>query len=240
MNYREISVESLAKAEQEHAEFGTPLFLALDKLGEFKGLEVKSVMSQLGCEVFYDFLREQEECNFLYRRLDEFPQFASEMDLRLSITPILLEGNRRFDDWCSLVKVFPDVDAPVEAVADMHAKIAGLNLGVVEIKLLAQINNENSPKMMVDLMGLPLMDVYQHLVRFALEGAIVPAGGIEALQDASLTIEDSMALAFDALDANDTQASVGTALDKVLGGGDGLQMGETGKLDFLKAAKDGL
>jgi len=240
MNYREISVETLAKAEQDHAESGTALFVALEKLGEFKDLDVKSVISQVGCEVFYDFLREQGECNFFYRRLDKLPEFAIQRDLRLGITPILLEGNRLVDDWRTLVKVFPDPDAPVEDVSDMHAKIAGLNLGVVEIKLLAQINNENSPRMMVDLMGLPLMDIYHHLVRFALEGAIVPPGGLEALQDASLAIEESMALAFEALDANDTQISVGTALDKVLGGDEGLQIGETGKLDFLKAAKDGL
>ena len=240
MNYREISVESLAKAEQDHSESGTPLFIALEKLGEFKDLDVKSVISQVGCEVFYDFLREQEECNFFYRRLDQLPEFALEMNLRLGITPILLEGNRLADDWRMLIKVFPDSDASVEAVSDMHAKIAGLNLGVVEIKLLAQINNDNSPKMMVELMGLPLMDIYHQLVRFALEGAIVPPGGLEALQEASLAIEDSMALAFEALDANDTQSSVGSALDKVLGGDAGPHIGDTGKLDFLKAAKDGL
>ncbi|MHC5062656.1 MAG: DUF4388 domain-containing protein [Planctomycetota bacterium] len=239
MNYREISLETMAKAEKDHADTRTPLFLALEKLGEFKELDIKSVMRQVGCEVFYDFLRAQGECNFHYRQLDTLPDFAVEKDLRLGITPILLEGNKRVDDWRSLIKVFPDPDQPIEPVPDMHAKIAGLNLGVMEIKLLAQLNNENSPRMMVELMGLPLMDVYTHLVRFALEGAIVPPGGIESLHEASMTLEESMALAFEALDANDSGASVGTALDKVLGGDETPSLVSPGKLDFLKAAREG-
>lgn len=235
MSLREISAEDLAIAERRRVEDGTPTFLALRDLEVLGNEDLRNVMSQLGREVFYDFLRDQGSCLFFYRRLDEMPQFVDEYDLRIGVTGILLEGSRWLDDWFGMCKVFPDPDAPVQPLPDMYSRISDLNLGVLEIKLLAQVNGENTPRGLTRLMGLPLHDVYQYLVRLARDDVIVAPGGLEALNDLSADLEDSMKMAFEFLDANDDANTVSSVLDKVLGGGD-----EPGELrtQFLHALRD--
>jgi len=248
MNYREISTASLREAEQMHVAEEKPLFLALHEKGIFKDMNVRSVMTELGIEAFLEFLMSRDPVFFSYKRLAQLPPFAQQHDLRIGVTGILLECNKRLDDWRSLHSVFPDPDAPIEPMPDMYSRIGGLDLGIVEIKLLAHINGKNSAEAIARAIGLPLTETYQHLVRLAREGAVVPAGGPGSLNDVSMSVEESMKLAFEALDANDDQLAVASALDKVLGG-DGLFGGDNDvadpaedsgvhvSLDFLKARR---
>ena len=251
-NYREIPLEAVEEAEKMHAQEGVPIFLTLQQKRFFGDLELRSVVRQLGNEILYEFLRDQGQAHFFYRQMRELPDFAVEHELRLGVTPILLENTKRLDDWRSMVRVFPDPDACLDPIPNMYARIASLNLGVLEIKMLAQINGENSPRDIARAVGLPLHDIYQYLVRFAREGVLTPPGGLEALADLSMSVEESMQMAFEALDANDDDAQIGSALDRVLGAGafggeaDGVRPGasqpgsaaEKFNLDFLRAAKD--
>ncbi len=220
LDYREIPEEMIHQAEREQAEDETPLFLALNKLGAFKDLDLRVVMSELGNEVFHEFLLEPDAVFFSYRRMAELPEYARECDLRMGITGVLLQGNKKVDDWRSMLRVFPDPYEPIKPVEDMYARIGALDLGVVEIKLLAHLNGENHAHAIADAMGLPLYETYQHLVRLAREGAVISPAGDEVLGGLSLSVEESMKLAFEALDANDDQLAVNSALDKVLGGDD--------------------
>lgn len=217
MGIREIRPDMLQRAEVEHAESGTPIVVTLHKEGFFREEEVREVVRQLGLEVLFDFLREQASCTYSYRQLDQLPVYAVGYDLRLSVTPILLEGNKRLDDWRSMAKVFPDPDEPLQPVPDMIARISSLNLSVVEIKMLAQVHGRMTPRKLAPAMGLPLTEIYQHLIRFAKEGVLVPPGGNQSLEEVAMSIEESVQLAFQALDANDDQMAVSSALDKVLG-----------------------
>lgn len=216
MDYREISEEVLRKAELDQRENGTPLLLSLESAGVFRDLNMRTVVSELGSEVFHEFLLDPDAVFFSYRRLPDLPDFAHEHDLRFGITGLLLEGNKKLDDWRSMCRIFPDRHEPVVPVQDMYARIGDLNLGVTEIKLLAQINGESDPVQIAESMGLPLFETYQHLVRLARAGAVV-APGNEALSEVSMSVEESMQLAFEALDANDDQLAVSSALDRVLG-----------------------
>ncbi|MCC6671285.1 MAG: DUF4388 domain-containing protein [Planctomycetes bacterium] len=234
MAIREIPAKMLADAEQRRTQKGTPIFLSLRDLGFLKPAELRDAMRLMGTEVLYDFLREQNEATFFYRRLDEVPDFVREHHLRLGVTPILLEGNKRLDDWRNLCRAFPDPDQAVQQGQDMFTRLAELDLGVMEIKLLAFLNGENSPRQLVSLMGLPLQDVYAMLVRLARDGVVIPPGGDESLPDSGmLQSDDSMEEAFAALDANDDDAQLNNALDKVLGSLGGDDGGE-GKLDLDK------
>jgi hypothetical protein len=218
MTFREISAELLEKAEARHADDQQPLFVTLQEEGFFRESELRDQMRQLGSEVLFDFLRDQEECAYTYRRLDELPGYAVQHNLKMPVTPILLEGNKQRDDWRSLLKVFPDPDAPLQPVDDIIARIGSMDLGVLEIKMLAQIGSKAAPRALVESMGLPLHEIYHHLVRFAKEGVIIPPGGEQTLGDLAMSIEESVEMAWQALDANDDDMAVSSALDKVLGG----------------------
>ncbi len=217
MAFREMSHEMLEAAEKRHAEEGVPIFLTLCRDGFFQEEELRDMMRHLGTEVLFEFLRDQAEVVYSYRRHDELPDFALQYNLKLPVTPILLEGNRRLDDWRSMLRVFPSPDDPLEPGDDMFSKISSLELGVLEIKMLAQINSKTTPRKLVEAMGLPLQDIYQYLVRFAKEGALRPPGGSDILDDLAMTIEESVEMAWQALDENDDNIAVTSALDKVLG-----------------------
>ena len=232
MSYREISEEDLSKAERRRADDGTPMFLALQELGVFGKEDLRSLMNELGREVVYDFLREQDNCLFFYRRLDETPEFVEKHDLRIGVTPLLLEGSRRLDDWLMMCKVFPDPDAALQPQPDMYSRISELDLGVLQIKLLAQVNGDNSPRSLMRTMGLPLHDIYQYLVSLARDDVIIAPGGLEALNELTDGLEESMKMAFDFLDANDD--SVSSALDKVLGGDESSADLKDGFLEALR------
>ncbi len=238
MQYREISAEQIRAAEHRHTQEGTPLLLALAEAGVFKDMELRTVLRQLGAEVLLDFLREQERCNFHYKKLDALPDFALQADLRLGITPVLLEISKKLDDWRTLVAVFPDPYAPIEPMPDMLARISGLNLGVLEIKMLTMVNGENSPIALTEMTGLPLPEVYQHLVHFAREGAVVVPGGMERLEELNLSVEESLQEAFEALDENDDDLALNSALDKVLGAGNQSEDDESFSLEFLTPNDD--
>lgn len=217
MDYREIGGDALQAAERRHREQGIPVIVTLFESGVFRAADFRALMRQLGSEVLFDFLRAQDQCYFSYRRFDTLPAFAVQNDLRLGVTPILLEVTKRLDDWRSLLKVFPDPKQPVKPMPDMLARIAGLSLGVVEIKLLTLIDGDSSPERLASLIGLPIHDVYQLLVTFAREGAIVAQGALEGVDHAVSSVHASLKAAFDALDANDDVLAVESALDRVLG-----------------------
>ena len=220
ISFREIGAKLLDEAEQRRTRESVPIVATLAERGFFKASEARDMMRVLGSEVLYEFLREEGMCAFFYRRLNELPAFARDQNLRCAITPLLLEGHKRVDDWRSMLKLFPDPDAKITPLPDIFARIGGLDLGVLEIKMLSLINGENSPRSLVAPMGLPLFDVYQTLVRFARDGVLLPPGGLDALKDLTMSVEESMQLAFEALDANDDATAMNNALDKVLGGDD--------------------
>ena len=194
-----------------------PLLLGLVELDFLQEDEVPDLLQHLGLEVFYDFLSEQNGCMFFYNPLDEMPDFVLAYGHPMPVTPILLEASRHTDDWRSMKRVFPDTAKPVTPVDDLFARIAELDLGVLEIKLLAMINGETSPCQLAPAIGLPLFEVYRLLVRYACEGVIVPDGGQESLQQAAFALEDTMERAFEVLDANDDDLSRASALDDALG-----------------------
>ena len=47
-------------------------------------------------------------------------------------------------------------DAPLEPKTDMFARMGEVALGVLEIKLLSQINGDTTPRSLVSTLGLPL------------------------------------------------------------------------------------
>lgn len=215
--YRELDPEMLLEAERRHAQHRVPIFLSLHERGAFAGEDLVERMRALGCEVFWDFLRDRDVCaTFFYRRMLELPSFASEYDLGLSVTPVLLEGNKRVDDWRAMCQVFPDPDDPVVTVPDLYARIADLDLNPLEIKMLASCNGHHSPRDLVTVTGLPLQDVYQILVKLAGHGVVVPPGGQHSVAEASMTIEDSMEVAFKALEANESDVTMGEALRRMM------------------------
>jgi hypothetical protein len=218
MTYREISFELLEKAELRHAQEGVPIFMTLEAEGFLRKGEAREVMRQLGSEVLFDFLREQQDVAYTYRRLDQLPSFAVQHNLKVAVTPLLLEGNKQRDDWRGLSRAFPDPNQQLQPVADIFTRIGSMDLGVLEIKMLAQISNKATPRELVAAMGLPLQEVYHYLVRFAKDGVLVPSGGKETLGELAMTIEESVEIAWQALDANDDDIAVSSALDKVLGG----------------------
>ncbi len=243
MRHREIPETLVTEAESRRAREGVPVLVSLHERGVFKQDELREVMRMFGKEVLFDFMREAEPYAFYYRKLEKLPAFAEGNDLRLGVTSILLEGSKQIDDWRLMKQAFPDPDAPLEPRADMFARMGDVALGVLEIKLLSQINGDTTPRSLTSTLGLPLYDVYQILIRLSKEGILAAGGGIEALEAMGLVTEESsvqasMREAFAALDANDDAeqrrsaidrvfgdegpASSSNALDRVLGGGTSL------------------
>ncbi len=219
ISYREIGADLLREAERRHGSDAVPIAVTLGQHGFFRDSELRDATRVLGLEVLFEFLRQQVDCAYSYRRLDELPPFAVRYNLKLPVTPILLEGNKRLDDWRSMIKVFPDPDQPLCPVDDMYAQISSLDLNVIEIKLLAQIDGQTTPRKLAPALGLPLQEVYKYLVRFAKAGVIEPPGDRQTLDEVAMSVEESVEVAIQALDANDDgDDAVSSALDKVLGG----------------------
>ena len=217
MHYREISAALIKQAEDLKAHKGTPLLLGLAELGFLKEGELPDLLQHLGLEVFNEFLSEQGACSFFYKKLDQMPEFVEQLGHPMSVTPILLEGSKRADDWAAMLKVFPNPDQPIQPVPDMFARISEMDLGVLEIRLLARINGDASPRQLAPLIGLPLFEVYQHLVRYARDGVITADGGEQTLSEVVFTLEETMEKAFEVLDANDDELIRENALDDALG-----------------------
>jgi len=217
MRHREIPESAISAAETARAKEGTPVLIGLKDQGVFRSEELREVMRLFGKEVLFDFMRESEPYAFYYRKLDALPAFAEQNDLRLGVTSILLEGSKLLDDWRQMLLVFPNPDAPIEPKADMFARMGDVALGVLEIKLLSQINGDTSPRGLVALLGLPLADIYQLLIKLSREGILAAPGDQSVLGDIVLSVEESMQEAFAALDANDDKQQRRSALDAVLG-----------------------
>ena len=223
MRHREIPEALITEAESLRAQQGVPVLVTLSEKGVFRKEELREVMRTFGKEVLFDFMRETEPYAFYYRKLDRLPQFAEVWDMRLGVTSILLEGSKLLDDWKQMLQAFPNPDAPLEPKADMYARMGDVALGVLEIKLLSNINGDTTPRSLVAALGLPLFDVYQLLIRLSSEGILSSAGNEDALQalglmPAATSTKASMQQAFAALDANDDAEQRRSALDAVLGG----------------------
>ena len=225
MQHREIPEQAITEAESRRAREGAPVIVTLGEKGVFPGAELREVLRLFGKEVLFDFMREDEPYAFYYRKLDTLPDVIVEHDLRLGVTSILLEGSKQVDDWKQMLTVFPDPDAPLEPKADMFARMNDVALNVLEIKLLSQINGDTTPRSLVSLLGLPLYDVYQLMIRLSREGILSATGGKEALQalmlgDEDSSVHESMQEAFAALDANDDEGERRSAIDRVFGDDD--------------------
>lgn len=237
LRQREIPVAALTEAEAQRPKTGRPVLLSLFDAGHFRKEELREMLRLFGREVLFDFMMASEPFVFFYRRLDELPGYANEHDFRLGVTSILLEGSKRVDDWRAVRAMFPDPSAPIEPRADMFARMGDVALDVLEIKLLSQINGELSPKGLVPVLGLPLFDVCQLLVRLAREGIIASPAGNLPTDRGRLSVEESMQEAFAALDANDDDQERTNALDAVLGDTDGDEADAAAEQQSLRLAK---
>lgn len=225
MRHHEISETAITEAESRRGKDGVPIILTLVDKGIFKANELHDVLRMFGKEVLFDFMRETEPYAFYYRQLDLLPGFASEHDLRLGVTSLLLEGSKLVDDWKQMLTVFPNPDAALEPKSDMFARMGDVPLGVMEIKLLSQINGDTTPRSLVTTLGLPLNEVYKILIRLSKEGILSSTGDADALQGIELggssgSVQESMQEAFAALDANDDEGERRSAIDRVFGGDD--------------------
>ena len=232
MRHQEIPETAITEAESRRAQDGVPVILTLVAKGVFGVDELNDVMRLFGKEVLFDFMREKEPYAFYYRQLDALPEYAMEHDLRLGVTSLLLEGSKLVDDWKQMLTVFPDPDAPLEPKSDMFARMGDVPLGVMEIKLLSQINGDTTPRSLVTTLGLPLNEVYRILIRLSREGILSSTGVADTLQGIDLgrndgTVQESMQEAFAALDANDDEGERKSAIDRVFGGDDDDDSGST-------------
>lgn len=222
MRHREIPENVVHEAESRRVSEGVPALLTLVERGVFKDDEVRDQLRAFGKEALFEFMRETEPYAFQYKRLDVLPPRIETFDVRLGVTSTLLEGSKLNDDWKQMQQVYPDPDAPIEPRADMYARMGNAALGVLEIKLLTQLQSDTTPRSLVGQLGLPLFDVYQMLTRLANEGILAPGGGARAVSDAveesaPVGVTESVRGALAALDANDDKKSRTSALDRVLG-----------------------
>ncbi|MCA8951866.1 MAG: DUF4388 domain-containing protein [Planctomycetes bacterium] len=234
MQHREITESQVTGAEGERNRSGKPALLSLCDEGVFQGLDRISILRQFGKEVLFDFMRSSEPYAFYYRSHDELPAFAIDNDIRVGVTSLLLEGSKQLDDWQQMLAVIPDPDMPLEPKADMFARMSDIALGVLEIKLISQINGDTTPRSLVPLLGLPLFDIYVLLIKLSRDGVIAVPGGDAAIDSMTLSVEESMQEAFAALDANDDDNQRKSAIDRVFGDeGDDLQGSAASALDAV-------
>jgi hypothetical protein len=238
MRHREIPENVVTQAQAARAQGGPPVLLAVAEQGHVKKAELRETLRLFGKESLFEFMREAQPYAFYYRQLEQLPDFAEENDLRLGVTSILLEGSKQCDDWKQMLAVFPDPEAPLEPKADMFARMSDVALSVVELKLLSQINGDTSPRSLVAVLGLPLFEVYQLLIKLSSAGILAAPGGTAALHGSALSVEESMQEAFAALDANDDDQQRRSALDRALGGDDG-QDGDGGAASALERVLGG-
>ncbi len=222
MTHREVPAAALADVEQQRSERGLPAVLLLAERGFIRPGELRDQLASFGKECLFEFMAEREPCAFSYWQLDELPAWVVDHDLRLGVTPLLLEGSRAVDEWRHLATVFPDIDAPLLPTDDMYARMGDLVLSVLEIKLLSEVDGEASPRSLVESLGLPLHEVHALLVRLSMDGVLVPSGDVESLRglgrDLDLqTVQQSMSQAFAALDENDHVGQRRRAIDRVFG-----------------------
>lgn len=225
MRHQEISETVITEAESRRAKDGVPVMLTLLDKGVFGEEQLPDVLRMFGKEVLFDFMRESEPYAFYYRQMDELPDYAIEHDQRLGVTSLLLEGSKLIDDWHQMLTVFPNPDAALEPKADMFARMGDVPLGVMEIKLLSQINGDTTPRSLVATLGLPLNEVYHILIRLSKEGILSSPGDADSLQGMDFgcgegSVQESMQEAFAALDANDDEGERQSAIDRVFGGDD--------------------
>lgn len=221
MRHRELSETAVTEAESRRAREGVPVLIALSEKGLIRRDELRELMRTIGKETMFDFMREVEPYAFYFRKLEALPAFAEANDLRLGATSLLLEGSKQLDDWKQMLQVFPDRDAALEPNPDMFERLGDVALGVLELKLLSQINGDMTPRSLVNVLGLPLYEVYQILIKLSREGIITPGGGSEALEGVALSLDDSIQQAFAALDANDDEPVQQDAGDEDLDEGHG-------------------
>jgi len=217
MGAREIPERLLQAASKAFEKSGVPIALTLHQHGFLRDNEVRDACKLLGVEVLVEFLHEPEPSTFSYRRLVELPEYAIKHELRVGITPFLLEGSKRLDDMSTMRKVFPDPDQTVRMQTDAFVRLGDLNLNPMEIKMLAGLNEGVSPRQLAHRVGIPMFETYQSLVRFAREGIVVPPGGVSMLVGLAVTAEENLQSAFEALEANDDGREVSNALDKAFG-----------------------
>ena len=222
MTQREIPAAAVADAERQRLERGLPGVLILAEQGFIRPAERHDELARFGKEGLFEIMAEREPCSFSYRQLERLPPWVVEHDLRLGVTPLLLEGSKAVDDWRQFEAVFGAPDSPLQPAEDMYARIGDLALGVLEIKLLSQIDGETTPRSLVASLGLPLPEVYALLLRLSMDGILVPAGDVASLRDLGVgleleTVQESMAQAFAALDDNDHVGQRRSAIDRVFG-----------------------
>lgn len=222
MRHREIPESLVGEAEARRVSEGVPALLTLVERGIFKDDEIRDQLRAFGKEALFEFMREDEPYAFQYKRLDVLPPRIEAFDVRLGVTSTLLEGSKLNDDWKQMQLVYPDPDAPIEPRSDMYARMGNAALGVLEIKLLTQLQGDTTPRSLVGLLGLPLFDVYQMLTRLAKEGILAPGGGGRSAESvpeeqSPVGVSESVREALEALDANDDRKARTSALDRVLG-----------------------
>ena len=183
---REVQKPLLARAERRVAADGTPILWTLVEEGQLPTSELHELTDLVGRESLFDFLSSGEPLKYRYRPLENLPDYALQHDTLLDVTPILLDVNSRMNHWQSMLPVFPDPDQPLRKAQDHLRAMADLNLDMVQLKILALMKDDDTPRTLALAVGLPLPDLYENLLFFAQEGILEPNCSLEVLTDVML------------------------------------------------------
>ncbi|MFQ5503846.1 MAG: DUF4388 domain-containing protein [Planctomycetota bacterium] len=230
--WREIPIETLAKANGTRTTEGIPILLTLCEEGFLSKDEVGEHLRAMGAQQIYSCLLDESRCSFSYKQM-EMPDFAREHHIGLPVMPLLLEGHRRLDEWRRIRRVFPDLETPIDPAPELFACIAEMSLDVIEIRVLTLVNGENSFQDIQESIGMDPFDLGQLLVHFGREGILMPPGGRESLFEKEMSTAESIQAATQALDQNEALDAIPESLDNVFGRDE-----EEFGLGFLRAARD--
>lgn len=223
MPYKEVPATVATLADRNFGIETKPLAITLAEEGIIRKDDIKRVCRYLGTDTLFSFMREGTPLKYRYYRLGDLPEFALEHGMFMPCTPLLLEINKKIDDWLSMQKIFPYPDAVLEPAADLFQTLGSMNLDVVDLKVLTQLQEGLSANQLAAAVGMPLHEVYELLMRFARDGLLRPQCDASEFAEYLLTVEEDEQAGGTAAEAAaevSEHADLGSALDSILGGGD--------------------
>lgn len=171
-DFQAIPPDAIAEAVRAQEEQSQPFFLTLQDSGHLPaGVVLSELLHAQGEKCLIRAFRAPESITSFFP-VAKLPAMVRTNKLSIPLNQLLLGCYRTVDDWFTLERVFPDMDATVVPTPELASQIADLKLAPDESRLMGLVRGRHTVQELAEAIQLPTFEVCRLLFRFVKLGLV--------------------------------------------------------------------
>lgn len=171
-DFQAVSHAAIGEAVRAQEEQSIPFFISLDDAGQLPpDASLESLLNIQGQQCLARAFK-SPALEVSFHPLKKLPAIAKQHACEIPLTQLLIVCYRMVDDWFTLEKVFPEMDAALAPTSEMEARLRDLALDASEAKVIAGMRGGLTASQLAAIVEMPTYELCRVLYRFIKLGMV--------------------------------------------------------------------